>query len=502
MHPIRRLGRLSNIIHKKMHGNATEDDAGVTKNNNKINNNDSCRIAGINFVNNAKQDHTTTSDDSDCEEPYEEYATFLPVRMGNVQALAMLDTGNTYRTAINRDMADKLGLTKKDIKPLPGYQLGTAAIEGNLEVLGECRKKLRLNLGGNTRDINCKPLVIGNLSMAINISGPFQRKHSIDILANGHAQFQGRQVPLQAPDESLKHFASSHSLVYITKDTTVEAETGMYLPAVAAAVHDGSMASDSLCVVGDGSFTDKLDLHPTVNGILPCGKDGDMNVPVLNTTTRNIKIKKGTLYGAAFATTTPDKMKAEPFKICLLERPAHLKAEPKQHPKQQQQPDDPKDPPMDMSLETYMDGKKLPSFMLGRTNKYNTLRRTAFLMKFFKLDANHLLKDKKDMAQVIALLLDYWDIWAFDGSYGRTNLLEHRIDVEPGTRPIYERYRPCNPLLEDDMKQQIDKWLRHDIIEKSNSPWNFSLVAAVKKNNRIRWCTDWRALNRVTIKGI
>ena len=100
------------------------------------------------------------------------------------------------------------------------------------------------------------------------------------------------------------------------------------------------------------------------------------------------------------------------------------------------------------------------------------------------------------------------------------------------------------------MKKQLNLWLdlntvyetnlinthfrlKHQVIEKSNSPWNFSLVAAISKHffqirmkiwghphlffefqklnlkivilfiekgGKVRWCTDWRALNRVTIK--
>jgi hypothetical protein len=52
--------------------------------------------------------------------------------------------------------------------------------------------------------------------------------------------------------------------------------------------------------------------------------------------------------------------------------------------------------------------------------------------------------------------------------------------------------------LEVDLKKQIDKWLKHGVIEKSCSPWNFGLVAAPKKGGAIRWCVDYRALNDIS----
>ena len=42
-------------------------------------------------------------------------------------------------------------------------------------------------------------------------------------------------------------------------------------------------------------------------------------------------------------------------------------------------------------------------------------------------------------------------------------------------------------MLEESMKKQIDLWLKHGVVLPSNSPWNFNLLAAVKKGMKIRW---------------
>ena len=48
----------------------------------------------------------------------------------------------------------------------------------------------------------------------------------------------------------------------------------------------------------------------------------------------------------------------------------------------------------------------------------------------------------------------------------------------------------------------MDKWLKKEIIEESNSPWSSRLVPVPKKNGKIRWCVDYRQLNKVTVKDV
>jgi hypothetical protein len=49
------------------------------------------------------------------------------------------------------------------------------------------------------------------------------------------------------------------------------------------------------------------------------------------------------------------------------------------------------------------------------------------------------------------------------------------------------------------LREQLDKWIEHDVIEPSSSPWSFAMVAAPKKGGAIRWCIDYRLLNKVTL---
>ena len=87
------------------------------------------------------------------------------------------------------------------------------------------------------------------------------------------------------------------------------------------------------------------------------------------------------------------------------------------------------------------------------------------------------------------------------GGYGETNLISHAIVVEPGTTPIKMKHRPLNPVMEESLRQQIDRWLAQKVVEEADSPWSFPLVPVPKKNGKeIWWAVDYRKLNAVAKK--
>jgi hypothetical protein len=116
----------------------------------------------------------------------------------------------------------------------------------------------------------------------------------------------------------------------------------------------------------------------------------------------------------------------------------------------------------------------------------------ALLISVFKLKESPLLQTETKLMQAAYLFLKRWARFSFNGNYSQTTLLKHSIVTDPNQRPINQRFCPVNPHLEVDLKKQNDKWLRHGVIKKSCSPWNFGLVAAPKKGGAIRWCVDYR----------
>jgi hypothetical protein len=128
----------------------------------------------------------------------------------------------------------------------------------------------------------------------------------------------------------------------------------------------------------------------------------------------------------------------------------------------------------------------------------NTAARMAHLISVFKLKDSPLLQTETKLMQAAYMLLKQWACFSFNGNYGRTTLFKQSIVTDSDQRPINQGFRPVNPHLEVDLKNQIDKWLKQGMIEKSCSPWNFGLVAAPKKGGAIRWCVDYRALNDIS----
>ena len=131
--------------------------------------------------------------------------------------------------------------------------------------------------------------------------------------------------------------------------------------------------------------------------------------------------------------------------------------------------------------------------------KATTAEKEAWLIRTFDLRSKLCLAKPKALKEAVDLLMKYWDLFSHNGSYGHTKLIQHRIITED-VPPIKCRYRPINPGLEPALQEQLDDWLRHDIIEPANSPWSSNLVAVKKKGGKIRWRMDWQRLNEVTKK--
>nr|AAX96518.1 retrotransposon protein, putative, Ty3-gypsy sub-class [Oryza sativa Japonica Group]ABA92865.1 retrotransposon protein, putative, Ty3-gypsy subclass [Oryza sativa Japonica Group] len=79
--------------------------------------------------------------------------------------------------------------------------------------------------------------------------------------------------------------------------------------------------------------------------------------------------------------------------------------------------------------------------------------------------------------------------------------IEFRIDLAPGTAPIYKRpYRMTANVLAE-VKKQVDEQLQKGYIRPSTSPWGAPVIFVEKKDKTKRMCVDYCALNEVTIKN-
>ena len=114
--------------------------------------------------------------------------------------------------------------------------------------------------------------------------------------------------------------------------------------------------------------------------------------------------------------------------------------------------------------------------------------------------------DKTDLTEVekrlVRLLVnEYKDVMAGDlMDLPGTDILDHHIDVQPGTRPIRSKPYTCPVGLQKEVKRQLDEMLEAGIIEPSEGEWCSPIVLVKKRDNSWRFCVDYRRLNDVTVK--
>ena len=83
---------------------------------------------------------------------------------------------------------------------------------------------------------------------------------------------------------------------------------------------------------------------------------------------------------------------------------------------------------------------------------------------------------------------------------GCCKVAEHEIILEPGTKPIKQRYYPVSPFKQKIIDDEVEEMLKLGVIEKSNSPWSSPVCLARKKDGSFRFCIDFRQVNKYTKK--
>jgi len=98
------------------------------------------------------------------------------------------------------------------------------------------------------------------------------------------------------------------------------------------------------------------------------------------------------------------------------------------------------------------------------------------------------------------ILLKHVDVFSkSEGDLGLSNLITHCIDTGDA-KPIRQPLRRYPPAHVEAISQQVDDYLKQNVIEPASSPWASNLVLVKKKDGSYRCCVDYRALNSVTRK--
>ena len=79
--------------------------------------------------------------------------------------------------------------------------------------------------------------------------------------------------------------------------------------------------------------------------------------------------------------------------------------------------------------------------------------------------------------------------------------IEFSIDLVPGTQPISIPPYKMAPAEMRELKEQLQDLTNKGFIRPSVSPWGAPILFVKKKDGTLRMCTDYRQLNKVTIKN-
>ena len=118
-----------------------------------------------------------------------------------------------------------------------------------------------------------------------------------------------------------------------------------------------------------------------------------------------------------------------------------------------------------------------------------------------KFDLSEVDASENVKSRVVKLINDNAHLFASsDLDLGQTQTVE--CNVETGDHdPI--KMRPYRIPLQDRqiVDKAIDEMLQAGVIQRSRSPWSFSLVVVSKKDGSKRLCVDFRKLNEITKKN-
>ena len=148
--------------------------------------------------------------------------------------------------------------------------------------------------------------------------------------------------------------------------------------------------------------------------------------------------------------------------------------------------------------------KKLEELEPSPEQKKLTIpERQKLLMELLKKDGrlDKLKEWPPDLAlQFERMLLEHHNIFSLDkNEIGCTDTAEHVIELLD-TEPFKERFRRIAPPLVEEVREHIQEMLDGGAIRPSQSPWCNAVVLVRKKDGGLRFCIDFRRLNRRTKK--
>ena len=105
-------------------------------------------------------------------------------------------------------------------------------------------------------------------------------------------------------------------------------------------------------------------------------------------------------------------------------------------------------------------------------------------------------------AQFAQLLRTFSDVFSkSEWDIGKCDLVQHKIDLYPGMKPLKLPNRPMRMHFKKDLRQNIDKFSEEKLITPCHSSYSSPAMLVPKKNGKFRLVIDYQQLNKQTVKS-
>jgi hypothetical protein len=122
-------------------------------------------------------------------------------------------------------------------------------------------------------------------------------------------------VALLNPSADVEQTVSN---LYVMEKVTVPVFSETKFVVRAFAVEGGTMSPGDRIATGSIHFSDCHDLHPFLNVVTKCDKDGGVRVGVMNTMMEAVVIPVGTKYGSFSRIVNASNHSEHPFRIAVV----------------------------------------------------------------------------------------------------------------------------------------------------------------------------------------
>ena len=120
----------------------------------------------------------------------------------------------------------------------------------------------------------------------------------------------------------------------------------------------------------------------------------------------------------------------------------------------------------------------------------------------FRVRTDNTILEGKDLEELKQMIEEFGDVFAKGpDDIGVTTLTHHSANLKNDAPISVSYYKSPPPKIRDQINRETDRLLGAGIIRESESGYNAPLVLVRKPDKTWRYCTDFRALNRNTVKS-